>query len=231
MPIAKKERRAFAGGCGAHSRDRHGDALRGGRADRFGHCRSSELVQKYSQARFVVYLRVLSTVFNSFWTTLLCNVWFLATTHRCILRNLRLCCVSTTELTPQPNFNIDRLANLKRTRSVGDGAPASNSSSNKSNAFFELDRICAIQSARCCFFLSPQELVTSVVPVFQPSSTASTASSPHRTKSAAHSSDLGGGDSGLVFTSDFSMNLQQYVIIDIRSYEDTVVSGAGAIPR
>ena len=143
--------------------------------------------------------------------------------------------MSTTELTPQPTFNIDQLANLKRTRShsprpAGESGSVYDNNNSKSNVFFELDRICAIQSARCCFFLSPQELVTSVVPVFQPSASSATssASSPQKMKTA-HTVE--GGDSGLVFTSDFSMNLQQYVIIDIRSFEDTVVSGAGTIPR
>jgi hypothetical protein len=134
------------------------------------------------------------------------------------LRTLRLCCVATTELIPQPTYNIDRLANLKRLRAAQSGVDQ------------EMDRACALQAARCCMVLSAQELVNSVAPIFAASEapTASSSSSSSATFALPPSSS---SSSNVMFTSDFSMNPQQYVIIDIRSFEECIVSGGGTIPR
>lgn len=61
-------------------------------------------------------------------------------TPRCVLRGLRLCCVSTVELTPQP----------------------ARSPSSVRMDVEDYDQALSVQSARSCFVLSPQELVECV---------------------------------------------------------------------
>jgi hypothetical protein len=79
----------------------------------------------------------------------------------------------------------------------------------------ELDKTMAVQAARSCFMLSAQELVDSVAPI----------ASHHRNEV------LEGSPSSSSSTGDLSLVPQQYVIIDIRSFEECDASGGGSIPR
>lgn len=111
-------------------------------------------------------------------------------TPRCILRQLRLCCVSTTELTPQPRL-LAYKGNMFR----------SQLQEMRLN-IEEHDLRLAEQSARFCLTITPQELVESMLPTsLEPSSSGS----------------------GYI--------PQQYVILDIRSVEDSIASGGGTLPR
>jgi len=71
---------------------------------------------------------------------------FYKSTPRLFLRYLRLCCVSTTELMPQPL-----------------GQPLQQDITYKLN-ILEFDKNLAIQSVRVCFMLSTQELIDYLVP-------------------------------------------------------------------
>jgi hypothetical protein len=112
-------------------------------------------------------------------------------TPRCILRQLRLCCVSTTELTPSPRL-LAYKGNLFR----------SHLQEMRLN-MEDHDLRLAQQSARFCLSITPQELVESMIP------------------------------SNLDPTASGSANYvpQQYVILDVRSLEDSVTSGGGTLPR
>lgn len=116
-------------------------------------------------------------------------------TPKCFLRYLRLCCVSTTELMPQP-------AMLQRKRQP----------STYTLNVHEFDRNLSLQAARSVLMLSTQELVDSVAPIH-----------------SGHLSDSGSPGQGTPAASDTLP--QQYVIIDIRAYDDTISSGAGMLPR
>lgn len=116
------------------------------------------------------------------------------TTPRCLLRSLRLCCVSTIELTPA-------------LPAAAKSANSSNSAKSKTyvkverSLFDEHERTMAIQAARSYLMMAPQELVNAIAPMSQRDSLGSE-SIP-----------------------------AQYVLIDIRSFEESVVSGGGTIPR
>eukprot|EP01038_Epipyxis_sp_PR26KG_P010762 gene10762-14453_t len=122
-------------------------------------------------------------------------------TPRSFLRNLRLCCVSTTELTPQPlvgaahKYSIKTIAN-------------------------EHDKAMSLQSVRSCFMLSSQDLVNFLSPI---------ANSLHSI-SGHHDADiiLDKPNSAII---DAAIVMQQYVLIDLRSYEESITSGGGIIPR
>ncbi|KAJ1379634.1 rab-GTPase-TBC domain-containing protein, partial [Ochromonadaceae sp. CCMP2298] len=85
-------------------------------------------------------------------------------TPRCFLRYLRLCAVSTTELMPQPKGGGVGGAG------GGDGAKGPHPAS-PAPRLIEHDSDCslAIQSARGCLALSPQELVPTLAPSLAPS--------------------------------------------------------------
>jgi hypothetical protein len=129
-------------------------------------------------------------------------------TPRCFLRNLRLCCVSSTELTPPPHPS--KWSTTSQQKAVD--SPSSAYAVNMN----ELDKTMAVQAARSCFMLSAQELVDSVAPI----------ASRHRQEALSDNSS-----SASTSTGDFSLVPQQYVIIDIRSFEECNASGGGNIPR
>lgn len=116
-------------------------------------------------------------------------------TPRCLLRHLRLCCVSTTELTPSP-----RLLGYK-------GSSFRSQLQEMRLNMEEHDLRLAQQSAKYCMSITAQELVESMLP------------SP--------STPSGMSSNGQ--TSNYVP--QQYVIIDIRSFEDSMLSGGGTLPR
>lgn len=137
-------------------------------------------------------------------------------TPRCFLRHLRLCCVSTTELMPQPV--------LFQTRHL----PAAYSLN-----VHEFDRHLSLQADRSVLMLSTQELVNSVAPIQVTGNTGS-----YRGNSGAgtgESSDIdsgsGGGGGGGSDGSASDATPLQYVLIDIRAFEDTIQSGGGVLPR
>jgi hypothetical protein len=113
-------------------------------------------------------------------------------TPRCFLRHLRLCCVSTTELMPQPVLFQTRKQPAAYTLNVN-----------------EFDRNLSLQAARSVLMLSTQELVNSVAPIQVTGS------------SRAMQDELDGGGIAPL----------QYVLIDIRPFEETVGSGGGVLPR
>jgi hypothetical protein len=113
-------------------------------------------------------------------------------TPRCFLRHLRLCCVSTTELMPQPVLFQTRKQPAAYTLNVN-----------------EFDRNLSLQAARSVLMLSTQELVKSVAPIQVTGS------------SRAMQDELDGGGIAPL----------QYVLIDIRPFEETVGSGGGVLPR
>eukprot|EP01040_Poterioochromonas_malhamensis_P000694 gene694-742_t len=126
------------------------------------------------------------------------DAWFLyRTTPRCLLRQLRLCCVSTVELTPIPIANAPLM---------------------KVNVD-EYDQLLSIQSVRNCFALTSQELIESML---TPSHLYNNTNDSH-----SNSSSNSINNSGI----DSIHMTQQYVIIDIRSYEESVLSGGGIMPR
>jgi hypothetical protein len=109
-------------------------------------------------------------------------------TPKCFLRHLRLCCVSTTELMPQPVQFQTRHKPSAYTLNVN-----------------EFDRNLSLQAARSVLMLSTQELVNSVAPIH------------FAGEGNAHQQS--------------ETIPEQFVIIDIRAYEDTVTSGGGILPR
>lgn len=117
-------------------------------------------------------------------------------TPKCFLRYLRLCCVSTTELMPQPAMFQKK-----------------NKLSSYTLNVHEYDRNLSLQAARSCFMLSTQELVNSVAPI---------------QNNAAYE---GNTESGNESDGSGAELPQQYVIIDIRSFDESVASGGGMLPR
>lgn len=118
-------------------------------------------------------------------------------TPRCILRQLRLCCVSTTELTPLPTMM--KLMNTT-------GKSFTSQLQNMRLNVEEHDDNLTLQTMKKCLTITAQELVNGLLSV--PSAT-----------------DEGDPVSALMHIP------QQYVIIDIRSYEDKMSSGGGTMPR
>jgi len=125
-------------------------------------------------------------------------------TPKCFLRYLRLCCVSTTELMPQPAMFQKKNKPSSYTLNVHD-----------------YDRNLSLQAARSCLMLSTQELVNSVAPIQNSNSTSGNSSS------FGEDEPLTPGGSG----SSSDQPPQQFVIIDIRSFEESNSSGGGMLPR
>lgn len=111
---------------------------------------------------------------------------------RGILRNLRLCCISTTELTPSPKLPLLNCTGPTFTTQL----------QQMRLNMEEHDKRLALQTARHCMTITAQELVESML------------SSPN----AAESDTVG-------------HVAPQFVIIDIRSYEDSNLTGGGILPR
>lgn len=131
-------------------------------------------------------------------------------TPRCILRHLRLCCVATVELTPIPQLTIQEGNGGLSSPSK---AYANQTTSMKLN-IEEHDHQLSLQTVRNSMAITAQELVDSMLP-----------SNLHHNNNNSKYHDE--------FTSPSSSAYipQQYVIIDIRSYEDSVASGGGILPR
>lgn len=127
-------------------------------------------------------------------------------TPRSILRHLRLCCVSTTELTPCPKLAM--LSTIGRSFT-------SQLKTMRLN-MEEHDKRLASQTARNVFMLSAQELTESLMPT------------NFHLHNSGDSSNTSGQESLGCPSSHIS---QQYVIIDIRSYEESILTGGGTIPR
>jgi hypothetical protein len=139
------------------------------------------------------------------------------TTPKCFLRHLRLCSVSTTDLTPHPAAAVH---NIDRVRQ--------GNANNNTRISHELDRHQSIQSARSCLVLSAQDLVNSVSPIV--SSFTSSSSNPMNTV-IEEESPLA-EETGLDNTEgDTKREPAQFVIIDMRSFDDSALSGGGTIPR
>jgi hypothetical protein len=109
-------------------------------------------------------------------------------TPRCFCRNLRLCCVSSAELSPSPVDINELLANYGKVKDTLQQ--------------LSLDRSMSVQSVRKSLMLTPQELISMLLPIDQD------------------------GPADLVDPS-----LAQFVLIDVRSQEDCETSGGGSIPR
>eukprot|EP01041_Mallomonas_annulata_P002101 gene2101-4106_t len=124
-----------------------------------------------------------------------------SSTPRCFLRSLRLCCVSTPELTPTPWATAPNAVSPapKQRKKTG------NKEHNK--AWAAREQSMAAQTARSCPMLSAKELVSSVAPMGE---------------------DHGGGGGGGGLS---RRDLPQYVLIDIRSSEEMMDSGGGIMPR
>lgn len=119
-------------------------------------------------------------------------------TPRCILRQLRLCCVSTTELTPLPTM-------MKMMNTTGKSF-TSQLHHMRLNVE-EHDNALTMQTMKKSMSITAQELVHGMLPMTTPNT------------------DDGSLDNTLMHIP------QQYVIIDIRSYEDKTISGGGTMPR
>lgn len=93
--------------------------------------------------------------------------------------------------------------------------PAMFQNRNKASTYnlnvHEYDRNLSLQVARSCLMLSTQELVNSVAPI--------------------QINSAGSADGSDASTGQQDVHPQQYVIIDIRSYDDTIASGGGLLPR
>jgi hypothetical protein len=121
-------------------------------------------------------------------------------TPRCILRQLRLCCVSTTELTPLPS--------LTKMMSATGHRFSSELQSMRLNVE-SYDAQLSLQAIRKCMMISPQELIDGLLP------------SAHKLANGCSEDEW-----------DTPMHIpQQFVIIDIRSYEEKNLSGGGTLPR
>lgn len=149
-------------------------------------------------------------------------------TPRLFLRYLRLCCVSTTELMPQPmkqqpQFQLQQQQQPQQQECI----------TYKLN-IIEFDKNLAIQSARVCFMLSTQELIDYLLPQQQQQQQYSNSSSPSSTllnnSAAVEIEPTNGNKEEVVVTID-EINMHQWVIIDIRSHEDSVENGSGNMPR
>jgi hypothetical protein len=88
----------------------------------------------------------------------------------------------------------------------------------------EYDRNLSLQAARSCLMLSTQELVNSVAPIQNNSSNAGSINN-----NSSSSSDSGEPASPTGTSSQ--QPPQQFVIIDIRSFEEANASGGGILPR
>mmetsp|Transcript_32702 Transcript_32702/g.55135 ORF Transcript_32702/g.55135 Transcript_32702/m.55135 type:complete len:833 (-) Transcript_32702:84-2582(-) len=174
-------------------------------------------------------------------------------TPKCFLRYLRLCCVSTTELMPLPILHSLSVFNGVATGETTTGGGHSrthtttgssiNSSSTSTATSYslnvnEFDKSLALQAARQCIMLSPQDLVNNLLNPSNVDSNSSTGSSS-RTDNAAASAVVANTAGAVVdkvcllsesTTSEFILP-QQYVMIDVRSAKDVAASGGGILPR
>jgi hypothetical protein len=147
---------------------------------------------------------------------------FYDSTPRCFLRYLRLCCVSTTELMPQPaQFQATGSAFTGKNKSASDTASATTYKLNT----LEFDKDLSLQTARNCLMLSPQELVNFVAPIHLQSTHQS---NRNKEKPGENNTSM---ESSTTTSASSQPVPQQYVIIDIRSYDEIHESGGGAIPR
>lgn len=123
-------------------------------------------------------------------------------TPRCILRSLRLCCVSTTELTPLPHLTGKSFSShLHRMRLNVE----------------EYDHQLSTQTVRQSMVITAQELVDSLLP-----------SSPHLRHAHMKGGEENSGDTAVAMSNYVA---QQYVVIDVRSSEESIASGGGILPR
>jgi len=150
-------------------------------------------------------------------------------TPRLFLRYLRLCCVSTTELMPQPmkqqpQFQLQQQQHQECI-------------TYKLN-IIEFDKNLAIQSARVCFMLSTQELIDYLLPQQQQQqqqqqqySNSSTSSNNSAAAAAEIETTNGNKADEVTVVIIDEIYLHQWVIIDIRSHEDSIENGSGNMPR
>jgi hypothetical protein len=148
---------------------------------------------------------------------------FYQITPRCLLRQLRLCCVSTVELTPLPSSSLAL------------SSPTSSSSSATTNQMKinieEYDQGLSLQSVRNCFTITPQELIESMLTPSHYFLEEQQRLLQQQKGISTNSSEESSLTKDLSSTSSSSYIPQQYVIIDIRSYEESVLSGGGILPR
>ena len=145
-------------------------------------------------------------------------------TPRCFLRVLRLCCVSTTELMPQP------MRNLSGGSGAGGGGKSGSGGSDYSLSVHEFDKVLSVQAVRSCLMLSAQELVDSVAPML-PGASSSSRGTGERDTGVRETREVGAAARSAGSGDSTRAPPQQYVIIDIRNFQDTHVSGGGTIPR
>ena len=153
-------------------------------------------------------------------------------TPKCFLRQLRLCSVSTTELTPHPAAAVHNIDRVRR-----------GNANNSTRIIHELDRTMSEQSARNCFVLTAQELVNSVAPIISafPVERMGSDAKVDRQESGSGSEsgsgaeiiEGGGGEREQVVDGGEAEggSPQQFVIIDMRSFDDSAISGGGTIPK
>jgi hypothetical protein len=161
-------------------------------------------------------------------------------TPRCLLRQLRLCCVSTVELTPLPSLiRGSSFNNNNSNNNNGDNSPSALSPTFKSMKINvqDYDQTLSLQSVRNCIAITAQELIESMLPPShllqqQQQSESNNNSSKKINNSNSLEIETVSSPSNNNSNNSVSSHIaQQYVIIDIRSYEESVLSGGGILPR
>jgi hypothetical protein len=145
---------------------------------------------------------------------------FYQITPRCLLRQLRLCCVSTVELTPLPSSSL----------SLSSPSSSLVSTNQMKINIEEYDQGLSLQSVRNCFTITPQELIESML---TPSHYFLEEQQRllQQQKGITSTTEETTIEKELSSSTSSSYIPQQYVIIDIRSYEESVLSGGGILPR
>lgn len=151
---------------------------------------------------------------------------------KCVLRYLRLCCVSTTELMPITKSFKQYTNNNSTTNSTNISIDNSNISDKTTSSvsslytlnIHEYDKHLSLQATRVCLMLSTQELINSLSPNILPIG------------SITGNYDENKQHHSITILEETIISMHpiynpQWVIIDIRSYEESILSGGGTLPR
>lgn len=161
---------------------------------------------------------------------------------RSILRYLRLCCVSSIELSPSPyNFLLKKTSNnldknspekINKEREEEEKEEIEinkkiiSDLQKKRVELEEYDQMLAIQCSRSCLTLNPKELIESYL---NSSNHYSPTTINTDESSTSSSEDISSKTINELVNS--TKQSQQYIIIDIRTEEEREASGGGSIPR